>query len=155
MVFSPNLLSGAFTCDGRSPPKQPIKLEKKRGKPPMSTNESLVPPCACGAPRLFECQILPSVLHVLNVDKYAKQSGVVSPHLNEWYCSGGMDFGSIAIYTCSKADTCTSSQEFVVIQDTPEDQPKVPMTGLRDTGDVIVDEKAISDDQDDGDYVQD
>eukprot|EP00977_Amphora_coffeiformis_P021079 scaffold8817_cov124-Amphora_coffeaeformis.AAC.2 len=139
----------------RAPPKQPVKLEKKRGKSPAETNKSQVPPCACGATRVFECQILPSVLHVLNVDKFVKQSGAASSQLNEWYCSGGMDFGSIAIYTCSRPDTCTSSQEFVVIQDTPEDQPKVPMAGLRDAGDVIVDENAANDDQDDGDYMQD
>lgn len=106
---------------------------------------------------MFECQILPSVLHVLNVDKYAQQFRNAFSSLNDWYSVGGMDFGSIAVYSCSNPTTCTSWEEFVVIQDTAEDQPKLPAAGLRDTGDVVVPENAASDAQDDDDqgYVQD
>ena len=34
-----------------------------------------VPPCPyCGAPREFECQVMPSILHVLRVDQYKYQN---------------------------------------------------------------------------------
>ena len=130
-----------FVCV--SPPENDEKaMAKKRGKTDVSSSTSTndVPPCSCGAPRVFECQILPSVLHVLNVDKHAKQSSAASTKLNDWYSSGGMDFGSIAIYTCSKPGTCDMKEQFVVVQDTAEDQPKVPPNGFQHADDAIVDE---------------
>ena len=118
-------------------------------------NELEIPPCSCGAARRFECQILPSLLHVLNVDKYTEQSRVDSAKWNELYSSGGMDFGSIAVYSCSFPDACSSVEEFVVVQDTVEEQPKVPVAGFRDTGDVVVDENAKFDQDEEDDDMQD
>lgn len=65
-----------------------------------------------------------------------------------------MDFGSIAVYTCFNPETCTSSEEFVVIQDTVEEQPTMPAAGLRDAGDVVVD-KNTKFDRDEDDVMQD
>ena len=98
---------------------------------------------------------MPSVLHVLNVDKYAKQSSGNSAQLNEWYSSGGMDFGSIAVFTCSNADSCTLSEQYVVVQDTAEEQPKMPAAGFREAGDVVVDENTKFDQDEEDDDMQD
>lgn len=133
-----------------------VKSIKKHNKSMKGQDESSeeIPPCGCGAPRRFECQVLPSVLHVLNVDKYANKTKTDAAQLNEWYSTGGMDFGSIAVYTCSNPETCTLSEEFVVVQDTAEEQPTMPAGGLRDAGDVVVDENTKFD-QDEDDDMQD
>ena len=95
------------------------------------------------------------MLHVLDVDKYAKQSRTEAAQLNEWYSTGGMDFGSIAIYTCSNPEACATLEEFVVVQDTAEEQPKMPAAGLRNAGDVVVDENTNFDQDDENDEMQD
>eukprot|EP00698_Gefionella_okellyi_P025003 TRINITY_DN900_c0_g1_i2.p1 TRINITY_DN900_c0_g1~~TRINITY_DN900_c0_g1_i2.p1 ORF type:complete len:340 (+),score=60.14 TRINITY_DN900_c0_g1_i2:47-1021(+) len=55
-----------------------------------------IKPCSCGAPRTFECQIMPQLLHVLHVDT---QLGAQS-----------IDWGTVAVYTCS-ADCDTNVQD--------------------------------------------
>ena len=77
----------------------------------------VVPNCDCGAERVFEFQILPSVLHVLDVDRYAsgghKQK---SDGLIELISSGGMNWGVIAVYSCP--ESCDKSrEEFIIVQD--------------------------------------
>ena len=57
----------------------------------------VVPDCICGASRVFECQLMSTILHELHVS------------------SDGMDWGIAAIYTCS-ANCNRSCQEAVVIQ---------------------------------------
>lgn len=76
---------------------------------------------------------------------------------NNWYSTGGMDFGSVAVYTCSNEDTCAESECFVVIQDTTDDQPKVPVEEFRQASDVVVDEKLaqLEMDNDDEAFVAD
>lgn len=132
---------------------------------PNGSDPISIPPCASGAPRVFEFQILPSVLHMLNVDKHAaKQSETTaSSMLNDWYSAGGMDFGSIAVYANPNPDDSGSIQkEFVVVQDTAEDQPREVPDGFRDAvEDAVVDESSAvvnssgGDDNDDGDFVTD
>lgn len=97
------------------------------------------------------------MLHVLNVDKYAKQSRAEGTQLNDWYSASGMDFGAIAIYTCSNSEVCTSLslEEFAIVQDTAEEQPKMPAAALRNAGDVIVDENSNFDQDDEDDLMQD
>jgi hypothetical protein len=68
---------------------------------------------------MFEFQILPSVLHVLKVDQHAAKSQLSQgSQLKDWYNAGGMDFGSIAIFSGPNSDA--TQQELVVIQDTAE-----------------------------------
>mmetsp|Transcript_1035 Transcript_1035/g.1839 ORF Transcript_1035/g.1839 Transcript_1035/m.1839 type:complete len:592 (-) Transcript_1035:138-1913(-) len=93
----------------------------------------VVPPCPCGAKREFEFQIMPSILHVLNVDKYATvvgDSGVdttpkTSVEMNELFdkFSGGMNWGTIAVYSCSVS--CKEyREEYVVVQESIDGDPK-------------------------------
>jgi pre-rRNA-processing protein TSR4 len=58
---------------------------KQSGHTPMSK-------CGCGAERVFECQLMPNMLSVLEVDNYT-----------------GMEWGTILVYTCER--DCTSSGE--------------------------------------------
>jgi len=77
-------------------------------KPPdeMLQNGSGPPPCGlCGAPRCFELQILPSCSHQMSA-RFPDDAPEVK-----------MEWGTAAVYTCSKdcaaADFC---EEFVVVQ---------------------------------------
>jgi Programmed cell death protein 2, C-terminal putative domain len=97
-----------------------------------------VPPCGnCGAPRVFEAQILPSILHVLDVDRYAPTDDADTAAAatdnvttrKAYYNSGGMDFGNIAIYTCSAA--CDGQEEYVVVQDSVDKQQQQSSGGGR------------------------
>jgi pre-rRNA-processing protein TSR4 len=86
-----------------------------------------VPDCACGAGRVFEFQVLPSLLHVLDVDGYATVVGGREKKENDddvfdLINSGGMNWGSIAIYSCSLS--CDDSrEEFVIVQEAVGDAP--------------------------------
>lgn len=92
-------------------------------------NESLwkVPPCSCGAQRIFECQLLPSVLQFLEVDKFSgkqQEDGINN------LMSNGINWGSVAIFTCPKE--CEESEEALVIQESVdeinEDDPQFDFT---------------------------
>lgn len=76
---------------------------------------------------------MPSILHVLNVDKYATvvgNSGVdttpkTSVEMNELFdkFSGGMNWGTIAVYSCSVS--CKEyREEYVVVQESVDGDPK-------------------------------
>ena len=69
----------------------------------------VIPPCSCGAERQFEYQIMPSLLHVLEVDKHATQNQDNPSDLDAIMSAdyGGMNWGTIAVYTCPKTDCCT------------------------------------------------
>ena len=112
-----------------------------------------IPNCPCGAARVFEFQILPSLLHVLDVDKYAKKGASSvgdSMGLATAFEQGGMNWGNIAIYSCPKA--CSySDQEYVVVQDSLDERPIVPTRALRpsDTQPVVIQENTKFNDSDD------
>lgn len=84
-----------------------------------------IPPCSCGAERRFEFQLMPSLLHVLEVDKHAQlqqeEDGATSsttPASLDAIMSadyGGMNWGAIAVYTCTKED-CSCSEDYLVVQ---------------------------------------
>jgi Programmed cell death protein 2, C-terminal putative domain len=72
-----------------------------------------IPPCAsCGAPLQWELQLLPSLLHALRVDDHA----AVTTNNAITGLPQGMDWGNIAIYTCSNR-SCTSAQAYCIVQD--------------------------------------
>ncbi|KAL3908903.1 MAG: hypothetical protein SGARI_002851 [Bacillariaceae sp.] len=85
-----------------------------------------VPECqCCGLPQQFEFQLLPSVLGTLEVDRYARsQKGVNVNDKKELddLLSDGMNFGSIAVFTCGNNTACTECS--VVIQKSVDDLPE-------------------------------
>ncbi|CCI45764.1 unnamed protein product [Albugo candida] len=60
-----------------------------------------IPKCKCGKERKFECQLMPAVLYVLQVDKCFPPNTVAGP------C--GMDWLSLLVYSCP--DSCDESRE--------------------------------------------
>lgn len=105
---------------------------KRRGKRPQQVSSfPSVPPCPCGAKREFEFQLMPSILHVLNVDKYATIGNRIDlpTSRNEkdeilgTFSSGGMNWGTIAVYSCSVS--CGEfREEYVVVQESVDGDPK-------------------------------
>jgi hypothetical protein len=128
----------------------PTDPEQKKKQSPSSPN--LIPPCSCGAERVFETQLLPSLLHVLEVDKHApKQVGSTSTAasgLGAAYEQGGMNWGNIAIYSCP--NVCAAEQEFVVVQDSDE-RPSQPRQAYEDDAALIPDDATFGPDDDDDD----
>jgi Programmed cell death protein 2, C-terminal putative domain len=82
-----------------------------------------IPPCSCGAERRFEFQLMPSLLHVLEVDKHATsnhQTDDLDVIMSADY--GGMNWGSIAVYTCTQPD-CGCSEDYLVVQASVDETP--------------------------------
>jgi len=131
---------------------QRAKAHKKSSKPTShvaTTPEPIIPLCSCGAARVFELQILPSLLHVLGVDKTICNS----PGLGAvWLNSNAMNWGNIVVYTCPNP-LCTATDEYVLVQQSVDEEPIVrpPNASLPD--DVVIQEDAqfADDDDDDGD----
>lgn len=107
-------------------PRQVVRRARE-GRPlwsiPAEPSQWKVEPCVCGAQRVFECQILPSILHTLEVEKYsgaaAKPAGISD------LMSDGMNWGSVAVYSCPNA--CVASQEeYLVIQESVDGRPEIP-----------------------------
>ncbi len=99
------------------------------GKQKKTTEKTNLPvpfpqilPCKCGAQRLFEFQLMPSMLHVLDVDSNANYLGDVSLDVLELVSTGGMNWGSVAIYSCP--ESCDlSREEFVIVQESIDEDP--------------------------------
>ena len=101
---------------------------------PQQQQQSLVvPPCPCGAERQFEYQIMPSLLHVLDVDKHATQQQQQDnnvdndspPDLDVIMSAdyGGMNWGAIAVYTCTKNADCDNQEDFLILQASVDETP--------------------------------
>lgn len=110
----------------------PIRKQQGGGKKGQGDSENPleVPDCpGCGAKRVFECQLMPSLLHVLEVDKHALKaqpaSAEKSPEamLDMEFANGGQNWGTVAIYTCS--ESCESCRdEFVIVQNSMDGIPE-------------------------------
>lgn len=105
----------------------PLTAKGKRGGQCRDTTFPTVPDCTCGSRRSFEFQVMPSVLHVLDVDKYSSLdkeeefSNDLEFTLNKNH--GGMNWGCIAVYSC--AESCDRShEEFVVVQESADGVPQ-------------------------------
>jgi len=121
------------------PPKlqqqKPNNKQKKKANKPQKAPFPDIPNCSCGAKRLFEFQILPSLLHVLNVDSHAIHGSKDSMDVDDLLSKGGMDWGCIAVYSCS--ESCEQSrEEFIIVQKAIGDEPvkkaKLPTTAIVD-----------------------
>jgi len=110
-----------------------------------------IPRCQCGSPRVFEAQILPSLLHVLDVDRHsvsAKGDSVggkcPSSSLEKIYSEGGMNWGNIAVYTCSKG--CSNGEsgaplkEYVVVQRSVDGQLSSPPRPMHSYDPIVIEE---------------
>jgi hypothetical protein len=140
ICFSP-VLSPEQQENAQSTSKKNVKMGKLQS----------IPACGCGAPRVFEFQVLPSLLHVLEVDKHCDSPSDKLTGLEAAYAHSGMNFGNIAVYTCSKA--CDSSNtEYVVVQDSVDEVP-IQQRGVVTTLEpVVIDEGMKFDDEDDDDF---
>ena len=114
--------------------QQTQKGVKQKGERPKPFPH--VKPCACGRERIFEFEVLPSVLFALNVDIHAKTYPQSSSHgpsnsaaefsrdsgMEQKMNGGGMDWGALAVYSCP--DSCDKSrEEFVVAQSSVDGRP--------------------------------
>lgn len=114
--------------------------------------EKHVPPCSlCGTRRIFEFQVLPSLLHVLQVDN--SQHKLVS-RLDDcnFFEEGGMDWGNIAIYTCSNPNCVATTEEYCVIQKSVDDRPLCLKKRLRQDDAVVQEDAQFEVNDDDDNY---
>jgi pre-rRNA-processing protein TSR4 len=91
--------------------KKQNKSTQKHNATIASRTIPTIPPCICGSERIFEFQLLPSILHVLDVD-----SSVIPHEVDESVdinSVGGMNWGSIAVYSCP--NSCDESREEVCV----------------------------------------
>jgi len=90
----------------------------------QGASEKPIPPCeCCGSARVFEFQLLPSLLHVLDVDGGLPAAGG-GGGIEALYAEGGMNWGNIAVYACPSM-ACEAQQEYAVVQASVEGQPSL------------------------------
>jgi hypothetical protein len=90
---------------------------------------------------VFEFQVLPSLLHVLDVDGHATAVGASGKEdknddddVLDIINNGGMSWGSIAVYSCPLS--CNDSrEEFVVVLEAVDDAPTRKDAENRDDND--------------------
>lgn len=107
---------------------RPAPLVQSKGKKKSKYRDNKfckIPPCPCGAERVFEYQLMPSILELLDVDCYS--IGNKSKHYSiESLLSksvGGMNWGVMAVYSCPFS--CQqSAEEYVVVQDSVDGTPQ-------------------------------
>ena len=102
---------------------------------PEPSSGLTIPKCSCGADRVFQLQVVPQILHILQVDKRAEKSASqesteqTSKESASWdpksFSSGGMNFGNLAIYSCSLGADCPTKESdcVVVVQDSVDEGP--------------------------------
>ena len=88
-----------------------------------------VPNCSyCGEERKFEMQVLPSILDALEVDKYQTESKTKTKDGSlalDDLLSNGLNFGSIAVFTCSNTSCRVEERAaYLVIQKSVDDLPE-------------------------------
>jgi pre-rRNA-processing protein TSR4 len=121
----------------RRVPRQVVRYAKGGAPlwsiPSTKKDEQLwkTPVCtACSTPCCFEMQILPSLLHVLQVDQFspagsdAKEGDVGIGDL----LSKGMNWGSVAVFACPNS-SCSSHEGPLVIQASVDENPEEGSAG--------------------------
>ena len=77
-----------------------------------------IPPGPGGEQRVFLFQLLPSLLHVLQVDSTRSHGS-----LDVAFSQGGMNWGNIAVYTSSTPSSEDHCEEYVVVQESVDGTP--------------------------------
>lgn len=89
-------------------------------------------------------QILPSILNDLKVDKFVEGNNEEVTGIESAFSSGGMNFGNIAVYSCT-----SNCQPYVVVQDSVDDRPIKPTQSIfMDDISIVIDENTKFDDED-------
>jgi hypothetical protein len=131
-MFGEETIVQELESNKKVPPSRPLPLTEpkgKNGRRHRDFNFPLVPPCPCGSERLFEFQVMPAVLHTLDVDRYkvskhgsdSDNKGTIEMVMDKE--EGGMNWGAIAVYSCA-ASCELSREEFVVVQESGDGVPK-------------------------------
>lgn len=87
-----------------------------------------IPTCVtCGTQCYFEMQLLPSLLHVLGVDQFSSDEEKMTEDGKSVsgigaLLSRGMNWGSVAVFTCPSA-SCQSPEGYLVIQAAVDENP--------------------------------
>ncbi len=112
----------------------PLTTSGKKGGRCRDTKFPNVLKCKCGSIRTFEFQLMPSILHLLEVDSHYQKKNLNSndnskgneTDILEYELDkneGGMNWGVIAIYSCQ--NSCdVSYEEFVVVQESVDSNPQ-------------------------------
>jgi len=115
-----------ITIENKVPAKNKLTWSRSTKRPASQTaaaaTELPIPLCACGSRRIFEFQILPSLLHLLDVDRYSGDDEAAAggniTNIERLLSGGGMNWGNIAVFTCSNVNCSvkTKRDEYVVVQ---------------------------------------
>lgn len=84
------------------------------------------PICKCGKACTFEMQLLPSLLHVLEVDKFAGNKAGKKDNSAVGFSemlSTGMNWGSLAVFTC-REEGCSNTEGGLVVQESVDENPQ-------------------------------
>ena len=142
-----------------------VASTKTKKKNEIYGYEEPVPTCCdCGTQLRFELQILPSILHVLNVDDFAVAEDNTTATATG--SGGGMDWGNICIYTCpNQISACRSNDAFCIIQDsidqihlpnnnnTNKNMPQQSLPPAASAAAIVIPEDAQFDQEDDDDGI--
>ena len=81
------------------------------GDEPRAYKAAHIEPCACGAARVFEMQLMPQLLFELAVDKHAGQG---NSDVQAQTRGMGMDWDAVLVYSCPHS--CgQSTEEFALV----------------------------------------
>lgn len=83
-------------------PWQVVRYEWQ-GSPllPSSAAQSQVPPCSiCGSPRVFELQLMPSMIHLLKTELHAPKGDNQKQSWSD--PSDGMEWSTVLVYSCEE-----------------------------------------------------
>ena len=126
-------------------PSSNKKKYNKSTKIEAASSSVMVPPCDCGAERVFQFQLLPSLLHILRVDQYSESPSGTSG-INA-LLAGGMDWGAVAVYTCS--NSCSVCKEdYLLIQESLDELPDIPRETYEDANAPVAVVEEMDDDAD-------
>eukprot|EP00397_Hematodinium_sp_SG-2012_P045451 GEMP01051055.1.p1 GENE.GEMP01051055.1~~GEMP01051055.1.p1 ORF type:complete len:104 (+),score=20.82 GEMP01051055.1:871-1182(+) len=80
---------------------------------PLGKNGAISPPCShCGGPRVFEMQLLPTLIYEMKERATAKLSVYSDEELNRT-----MDFGNVLIFSCAQNCMAAHTEEFVIVEE--------------------------------------
>lgn len=75
---------------------------------------------------------------MLQVDKYISDHVEADRNWSDSYANGGMDWGNIAVYTCSAR--CARDQGYCIVQDSVDGRPSIQQQMMNHTEDAVIQE---------------